>query len=268
MTSPTRPGYGQSRPRPLSGKGRGAGSLIVHTGPSSGLDGPTLPLGPSFTSAPGLGPGPFGGPAFDPAGLPPPNAPLIAYFPQLTGPALPGPGPPVVPTGEQTGFPGMPSRRIKLSAILDQTSEAELQHLPRDRLNQMFLHFSRPAQDHEPTGDQLSALAQVISYGCPPYADFSLFGPFGNCMLRRIMFTSFKYNPGTGEYQRQELYGPPDFASWWKSWVVLRTALLMLGEVRPQPLDLYADHIRKLHDQYGAACWWLIYAADARMRSE
>jgi len=127
----------------------------------------------------------------------------MAYFPQLTGPALPGPGPPVAPTGAPTGVSGRPSRRIKLSAILDQTSEAELQHLPLDRLNQMFLHFSRtygglPAQDHEPTSDQLSALAQVVGYGCPPYADFSLFGPFGNCMLRRIMFTSFKYNPGAG----------------------------------------------------------------------
>ena len=60
-------------------------------------------------------------------------------------------------------------------------------------------------------------------------------------MARRMAFTSFRFDPATGEYIRQELYGPPDYPAWWKSWVVLRTALVLLNEVRHQPLEMYGD---------------------------
>eukprot|EP00974_Lingulodinium_polyedra_P089267 8656269-Lingulodinium_polyedra.AAC.1 len=50
--------------------------------------------------------------------------------------------------------------------------------------------------------------------------------------------------------------------------MVLRTTLLLLRAVSPEPLDLYGEWIRKLTETYGTSCWWIIYRADVRMRSE
>ena len=82
------------------------------------------------------------------------------------------------------------------------------------------------------------------------------------------MFTAFAYNVQTGEWSRQELPGPPTFEAWWKSWVVYRTALLLLQEVNPEPLDLYGEFIRTLRETLGDSAWFLIYQGDQRMRSE
>ena len=65
-----------------------------------------------------------------------------------------------------------------------------------------------------------------------------------------------------------ELPGPPDFDTWWKSWLVLRCALLLLKAVKAERLELYSELIRTLFNQYGVQCWFLIYQAGARMRSE
>ena len=47
-----------------------------------------------------------------------------------------------------------------------------------------------------------------------------------------------------------------------------RCTLLLLDAVKPEPLELYGEHIRALANDYGPSCWFLIYQADVRMRSE
>eukprot|EP00969_Alexandrium_andersonii_P244830 10818197-Alexandrium_andersonii.AAC.1 len=44
--------------------------------------------------------------------------------------------------------------------------------------------------------------------------------------------------------------------------------MLLLKQCSPEPLDLYGEHIRGLHEAYGNEAWFLIYQADVRMRSE
>eukprot|EP00969_Alexandrium_andersonii_P338602 14964976-Alexandrium_andersonii.AAC.1 len=44
--------------------------------------------------------------------------------------------------------------------------------------------------------------------------------------------------------------------------------MLLLKQCAPEPLDLYGEHIRSLHEAYGSETWFLIYQADVRMRSE
>eukprot|EP00969_Alexandrium_andersonii_P173378 7664441-Alexandrium_andersonii.AAC.1 len=44
--------------------------------------------------------------------------------------------------------------------------------------------------------------------------------------------------------------------------------MLLLEQCNPEPLDLYGEYIRVLHETYGSECWCLIYQADVRMRSE
>ena len=50
--------------------------------------------------------------------------------------------------------------------------------------------------------------------------------------------------------------------------MVYRTALVLLDIVPPEPLVAYAEHIRNLSSEFGPSCWFLIYQADVRMRSE
>eukprot|EP00969_Alexandrium_andersonii_P106484 4698026-Alexandrium_andersonii.AAC.1 len=59
-----------------------------------------------------------------------------------------------------------------------------------------------PHRDMEPTPDHLSAVSQLIESGAPPYVDFSLFGPHGRRLLKKLMFAAFTC------LQRQELPGP------------------------------------------------------------
>ena len=125
-----------------------------------------------------------------------------------------------------------------------------------------------PHEDQEPTPDQLSAVHQLIRAGVPPYVDFSLFGPHGRRMLRKLHLVAQRYDPSTGTWRRQELPGPPCFDSWWRCWLVFKCCLILLKESKPEPLDLYGELIRDLSQRYGPSCWFLIYQADVRMRSE
>eukprot|EP00974_Lingulodinium_polyedra_P085623 8291584-Lingulodinium_polyedra.AAC.1 len=54
------------------------------------------------------------------------------------------------------------------------------------------------------------------------------FGPHGRRLQRRLVRTVYTFTFQTGGWRRQELPGPPDFAAWWKSWMALRTTLLLL----------------------------------------
>ncbi len=44
--------------------------------------------------------------------------------------------------------------------------------------------------------------------------------------------------------------------------------MVMLGGAGPERLDQHAKFIRVLHDRHTSKCWWLIYQADIRLRSE
>ena len=77
--------------------------------------------------------------------------------------------------------------------------------------------------------------------GGAPYVDFSIFGPHGKRMLKRLVFTAHVYEPASGSWHRQELPGPLDFQSRWKSWGVFRTATLLLGFAPVEPLDHYVS---------------------------
>ena len=65
-----------------------------------------------------------------------------------------------------------------------------------------------------------------------------------------------------------KLTGPASFDSWLSSWQVFRTAMIMLEGADPERLDQYSNFVRLLNEKHGFKCWWLIYQADIRMRSE
>ncbi|CAE8677873.1 unnamed protein product, partial [Polarella glacialis] len=168
--------------------------------------------------------------------------------------------------------PGSPAgRKLRLSSVVDQTLDADVVPLGRLAIQATFMDYetkfgAEPRPDVEPTGDQLSALSQLTKSGSVPYVDFSVFGPHGQRLLRKLVFESFSLSPA-GDWQRRELPGPPDFETWWRCWLVYRVALLLLDVADPEILEAYGEHIRGLRNTY-VDSWFLVYQADVRMRSE
>ncbi len=174
-------------------------------------------------------------------------------------------GPPTVTTVAVKG--------PKMANFVDSSLDSEIIVLTKPHLERLFSNYrsSRgefPSQEIEPTEEQISAIHQLINTGCSPYVDFAIFGPFGRRLLRKLTFISYHYNAPEGTWKRLELPGPPDFDSWGKSWLVLKCTFLLLGGFKPERLDLYGEHLRSFLTTYGPDCWFLIYQADVRMRSE
>ena len=76
-----------------------------------------------------------------------------------------------------------PTKRVKLSSLVDSTAEAELVTLEGSEVHRMFSECKRvrgtyPHKDMEPSEEQLSAVAQLLKTGQAPYVDFAHFGPY------------------------------------------------------------------------------------------
>ena len=193
------------------------------------------------------------------AGLPAEDTSLGALLPASTQSKAPA--------------PPKPASKLKLSSLVDTQLDGDLQELPPAEVQDMFQHYARrrgapPHKDHEPTEDQLSAVHQLLRADRAPYVDFALFGPHGRRLLKKLSHAAHLYMPHDGSWRKAELPGPPSIDDWWRSWMVFRCSLLLLNAVKPEPLELYGEHIRTLATDYGPACWFLVYQADVRMRSE
>ena len=172
------------------------------------------------------------------------------------------------------GCPGqVHPRKLKLSAILDPTLDAEVVGMPEaevadyEAYKRKFGDFQTP--DTDGSKDQLSALSQVIAAGAAPYADFSLlFGLFGQRLLRRQTYMAFQLNAATGEWSRKEQPGPADFHSCYKTWKCYCTAMLLLEACESERLDAYSKFIRSQVAQFGDEAWSFISQADCRLRSQ
>jgi hypothetical protein len=196
--------------------------------------------------------------------------------PQAVG--VPGGMVPLVSQGTtlaiQGGIPSVPTTdtKLKLSLILDPSLDADLVRLPHLQVRGLFNTYAQvrgaePAEDVEPTVEQISAVAQVVAADLVPYADFALLGPHGRRLVGKLSYLAWTFQPD-GTWHRKELPGPPSFEHWWSSFRVLRTIFLLLDVAPPELLDNYGEMVRGFHALYGPSAWFLIYTADVRMRSE
>ena len=190
-------------------------------------------------------------------------APAILPFPAAGGPHAGNAG--NAPQAATT-------RKLKLSAILDPTLDAEIVPLPPDEIARMYEDYrtkfgDHPGSDSDPSSDQLAALKQVLASGAVPFACFTTWGPHGQRLLRKQTFTGYQLNVASGEWSKKEQPGPSSFHAWYRCWRVYRTALLLLDSCDPERLDSYAETIRGFVTQFGDECWFLVARADAQMRS-
>ena len=163
-------------------------------------------------------------------------------------------------------------RKLKLSSVVDQALEGEVQPISALETRKLFEDYetnrgAQPHKDIEPTGDQLAAVKQLVQEDTVPYVDFAVYGPYGRRMLRKLVFVSWIMS-AAGEWSKKELPGPPDFSSWWRSWRLLKTTFLLLQIATTEVLDNYGEFIRSLSERYGPRCWWIVYLGETRMRSE
>ena len=120
---------------------------------------------------------------------------MFAFDPVDVG-APPVPSQPAeLKTAKASRSDGGLSRRVKVSSILDQSSDREVGRISREDLNALRGRFRSleeedPMKVEEVTDDQLSVLAVVTKAGVTLYADFGVWKPFGQRAAKSLKFTS------------------------------------------------------------------------------
>ena len=161
---------------------------------------------------------------------------------------------------------------LKLSAVLDQTSDEEFQLMSRAEADDCFKVYDMrlggvPPDNQEPTVAQLSATKHVVTHRYVPYADFGVFGPHAIRKTRKLRLTGLMLGP-SGELFRSEMAGPMTYDQWEACFMVFRSAMVMLEFASPSSLDGNRDHVRQYSTRFGTQCWVLIYQTDTRARRE
>ena len=164
------------------------------------------------------------------------------------------------------------SLKIKVSSILDQSSDREVIRCSREELSFLrsrcrSLEGEDPMKSKEVTDDQLSVLCELTKVGIAPFADFGVWKPLANGMRTRssLRLTSSTTQEPGGAKKSQ---GPTDcFATWEACWRVFRTAAIMCDIAAPAVLDRCASTFKERVDRFSDA-WHLCVLADTRCRSE
>ena len=206
----------------------------------------------------------------------------VTFLRSQVPPDRPGEGTPAVSVSgtplpqagsQQPSAAASPTRRLKLSIIVDPTLDTELVQMSQQELTSLYAKYktkygSHPAPDLEPTRHQVSVIQQLVRSQTVPYADLSIFGPHGLRTLRRAVFKSYALNAATGEWSKKEKPGPDSIITWEKAIKVFKISMVLIEAVDSERLDAYIEHIKDRRNRFGKEAWGVIYRADCRMRSE
>ena len=89
--------------------------------------------------------------------------------------AAAGASPPQLPVQARTGI-------TRLNVTVDQGLDGELPNVGENEVEQMYITYTNrmgkaPAEDREPSIEQITAIQYLLTQSAPPYVDFSVFGP-------------------------------------------------------------------------------------------
>ena len=170
-----------------------------------------------------------------------------------------------------TGAPAASTKiKLKLSQIIDQGSDMEIEQLAHDELQRkrqkyVLIEGDAPLEKEEITDAQLSCLQAKVCQSQAPFVDMGVWGPYGDRLARAMKFTSQVLKDG--QWRAVELPGATNLASWQESWRIFRTGCLMLDIASSAVLDRYAAEFRSRVSEH-PNCWHLAAQADIRCRSE
>ena len=166
------------------------------------------------------------------------------------------------------------ARRIKLSSIVSQVDDTEILMADEKEVLKAFARYEtvygkgdRPPNGTEPTSEQLSAVKHLLDSNCCPYTDFSVFGPYGQRIYKKVKLSGYQI-ARDGPLTSVELHGPSNIAQWIGCYTVLQNILVMLDAVDLGHLLRYKSMIERYHDKYGEKVWSVIYQGDVRCRLE
>lgn len=120
-----------------------------------------------------------------------------------------------------------------------------------------------PSADDELTSEQIIALFTRLKEQRPPHMDFSLWGPHGQRVLRKVKLRDGRIE-ADGSIGTIDIAGPPTFAVWELSYATFAMGCIMLDEIKPARLDSYKRLHRRCHERYGPQIWAVLYQADVR----
>ena len=126
-----------------------------------------------------------------------------------------------------------------------------------------------PDPDERPTAAQISAMVERLEAGKPPYADFAVWGPFGDRTHKQLQFAgSVPATDADGNFTlaKRQIRGPNNLGDWLRSWRVFRAAAIMTGRFSASTLDLYSRGIAELMTYFGD--WAVVAQADEAVRCE
>ena len=192
--------------------------------------------------------------------LPNPNPALLALSDANSG------------SVQQSTLPVTLQKKVKMNMVVDQVYDQEIDCLKEEDVIVYYKNYTdvfgdMPPAEEEITIEQLTALWALVKSGAPPYVDFSVWGPHGYRLMRKLRLTGLQLTPG-GDLRQVELSGPPTFGMWERCYKCLKTGLIMLKCVGIAKILKYHEVQKAYHERYGPACWHLQYQSEVRMRQE
>ena len=179
------------------------------------------------------------------------------------------------PTPSQGGtLPSTAARKVKLSQVLSQLDDTEVDLLPEADIITMYGRYEvlfgkgqRPPNNREPTSEQLTALKSLLDTNQTPFVDFAIWGPFGSRIRKKLKFQGLTLNK-EGDLVQTEVYGPPNLLAWKASYQVFSNCMIMLDAADLGALLQYQERVERMHERYGERTWALLYQAEVRCRLE
>ena len=155
---------------------------------------------------------------------------------------------------------GMLKRKSKLSSVVDQRDDEEVEALSAEAVRETIKRF-RAANDNLPPAEDEEATAE----------QFSVLRPYGQRLERALKLHAKFWDLVSGDFVMKEFLGPASHAEWLRSWKVYSFIMVALGAVTRARLEPYASKVASLVDKYGntrSNSWWIVAFVDQRMRSE
>jgi hypothetical protein len=160
---------------------------------------------------------------------------------------------------------------VRLSHVVNPAFDESVPLLTEARIVQGYTAYRAifgrmPEDQQECTAEQITGISYLLSMGMI-YVDFSVFGPFGHRMLRKMKLSGYEFR-SDGTLHTVEMTGPGSLQMWLESYAPFVTGCIMMEAVALGNLENYRNTITEYARRYGSACWSIIYQADVRTRRE
>ena len=188
--------------------------------------------------------------------------------------AQPAPGTPPAPVVISTPaeLTAGSANAVALNGVTTQVGAVIVPLASNDLVKQVHATYKRKtggpmARDVEPTRHQVSAFDALIKEDVELNVDFAVWVQYGDRLLKKRAIDGWKMG-ANGVWIPIQIYGPPTFGDWKKSYKIFRSTSLGFDAIDTEWLDRYPDIIGDFVDKYPVECWALIYQSEARTRGE